>query len=101
MTAITFAISYTLLNTVMVILVDRKRITSQQYNAYSFIASTVAGVVSAYQGWTVALYMAAVAAALSAWAWWHGGGGDGTRRRLKLWAGRFRGVRRTAPQGAS
>lgn len=42
----------------------------------------------------------AALAALNAWAWWHGGGGDGTRRRVKSWARRFRGVRRTAPQGA-
>jgi len=39
--------------------------------------------------------------AVNAWIWWNGGGGDGTRRRLKSWAGRFQGVRRTAPQGAS
>ena len=38
--------------------------------------------------------------AINAWGWWHGGGGDGTRRRLKSWARRFQGVRRTAPQGA-
>lgn len=37
------------------------------------------------------------AAVWAAWAWWHSGGGDGTRRRLKAWARRFRGVRRTAP----
>lgn len=38
--------------------------------------------------------------ALNAWGWWHGGGGDGTRRRLKSWARRFQGVRRTAPSHA-
>ncbi|MEL3944836.1 hypothetical protein [Streptomyces sp. LNU-CPARS28] len=36
-----------------------------------------------------------------AWCWWHGGGGDGTRRRLRSWARRFRGVRRTAPAGSA
>lgn len=30
--------------------------------------------------------------------WWHGGGGDGTRRRLRRAAEMFRPVRRTAPQ---
>lgn len=31
------------------------------------------------------------------WAWWHRGGGDGTRRRLRRAARAFQGVRRTAP----
>lgn len=35
-----------------------------------------------------------------AYGWWHGGGGDGTRRRLRGLARRFQGVRRTAPGGA-
>jgi hypothetical protein len=35
--------------------------------------------------------------AVSAWAWWRHGGGDGTKRRLRALAARFRGVRRTAP----
>lgn len=33
----------------------------------------------------------------NAWKWWNSGGGDGTKRRLKRWASRFQGVRRTAP----
>lgn len=41
------------------------------------------------------------ALALSAWLWWHGGGGDGTKRRLRSWGRKFTGVRRTAPAGAS
>ncbi|MET8681982.1 hypothetical protein ABZW18_31500 [Streptomyces sp. NPDC004647] len=32
-----------------------------------------------------------------AYLWWHGGGGDGTRRRLRTWRSRFHAVRRTAP----
>jgi hypothetical protein len=39
-------------------------------------------------------------AALNAWGWWHGGGSDGTRRRLRSWKRRFQGVRRTAPSHA-
>lgn len=42
-------------------------------------------------------------AAVSAWCaydWWTKGGGDGIRRRLKTWARRFQGVRRTAPSHA-
>lgn len=100
MNATIFAVSYALLNSVMLILADRKRITSQQYNAYGAISSTVMGVVGAFLGWTVVVYIAAVAAALSAWSWWNGGGGDDTKRRLRSWARRFQGVRRTAPQGA-
>lgn len=44
--------------------------------------------------------MGCVSAALcaySAWSWWRSGGGDGTKRRLKSWARKFRGVRRAAP----
>jgi hypothetical protein len=33
-----------------------------------------------------------------AWQWWKGGGGDGTKRRLKKWARKFTPMRRTAPQ---
>jgi hypothetical protein len=36
-------------------------------------------------------------AAMAAWAWWKGGGGDGTKRRLRELGRRFQGVRRTAP----
>lgn len=39
----------------------------------------------------------AAVGALAAWLWRKGGGGDGTRRRLKRWVRRFEGVRRTAP----
>ncbi|MDI9836230.1 hypothetical protein [Streptomyces sp. KAU_LT] len=39
--------------------------------------------------------------ALSLWSWWNNGGGDGTRRRLRQWARRFQGVRRTAPASAT
>lgn len=43
----------------------------------------------------------AACAAFHAWCWWNGGGGDGTGRRLREVADRFRPVRRTAPQGAA
>lgn len=33
-----------------------------------------------------------------AWAWWNGGGGDSTKRRLKKLGRKFTPVRRTAPQ---
>lgn len=44
--------------------------------------------------------LAAIHAGFTAWAiwpWWHSGGGDSTKRRLRRWVSRFRGVRRTAP----
>lgn len=41
----------------------------------------------------------ASAVAVGAWMWWNSGGGDGTRRLLRDLARRFRGVRRTAPEG--
>lgn len=44
--------------------------------------------------------IAAGSLALMLWFWWNSGGGDGTKRRLKRWARRFEGVRRTAPAAA-
>jgi len=38
---------------------------------------------------------ASLAAAL--YGWWQNGGGDDTKRRLRKWARKFEGVRRTAP----
>jgi hypothetical protein len=35
------------------------------------------------------------------WHWWNNGGGDGTRRRLRHWARKFQGTRRTAPAGGT
>ncbi|PWI16044.1 hypothetical protein DI272_19125 [Streptomyces sp. Act143] len=40
-------------------------------------------------------------AALFAWVWWNRGGGDGPRRRLRRWARKFHGVRRTAPMAGA
>ncbi|MCZ1012175.1 hypothetical protein [Streptomyces lydicus] len=40
-------------------------------------------------------------AAFTGWLWWMGGGGDEIKRGLRLWAGRFQGIRRTAPVGAT
>jgi hypothetical protein len=52
-------------------------------------------------GWYSAGSISAAASALSAWMWWHSGGGDGTKRRMRQWAAKFQGVRRTAPAAAS
>lgn len=76
------------------------RMTPTRHNAVSAVLHAVFTVFCAVQDWHVASSIGAASTALSAWSWWHGGGGDGTRRRLKSWARRFQGVRRTAPQGA-
>lgn len=76
------------------------RMPPTRYNAIAAVLHAVFTIFCAVQDWHVAASIGASSTALSAWLWWHGGGGDGTRRRLKSWARRFQGVRRTAPQGA-
>lgn len=73
------------------------------YKAYGLMAVSQAliGSVNFLAGNTTAASISAAGAAYTAWSWWNGGGGDGTRRRLHRWARRFRGVRRTAPAGSS
>ncbi|MFF1574828.1 hypothetical protein ACFVWR_18975 [Leifsonia sp. NPDC058292] len=66
------------------------------YYGVTAAAFTVAGIGNVVMGDSNA-YLQAVAAAVNAWLWWHSGGGDGTKRRLKSWASRFQGIRRTAP----
>lgn len=72
------------------------------YRASGIVALGSVPVIAAYalDGQTAVASFFAAMGALNAWIWWKGGGGDGTRRRLKSWARRFQGVRRTAPQGA-
>jgi len=77
------------------------RITWTQAAGWMAVSSAASGVLSAVNGWTGNVYLCTGIAAWMAWLWWNGGGGDGPRRRLKRWARRFQGVRRTAPQGAS
>lgn len=76
------------------------RITTRRYAGCMTVAYAALGVLCAVNGWTSTLYLGAAGTALFAWLWWHSGGGDGTRRRIRSWARRFHGVRRTAPQGA-
>ncbi|MEW1565763.1 hypothetical protein AB0454_22590 [Streptomyces sp. NPDC093509] len=73
------------------------RITERQYTGGMALVYAVAAVGCAIAGWRTALYMNVAGGALFAWMWWNSGGGDDTKRRLKSWAGRFEGVRRTAP----
>jgi general stress protein CsbA len=95
-----FAVTCTCLIVMMQLLVQFGRMTSKQYNGWTAVLAAVCCAVSAMVGWTSNVYLTAGVAAWCAWLWWNDGGGDDTKRRLKRWAGRFQGVRRTAPQGA-
>ncbi|MFJ4418241.1 hypothetical protein [Streptomyces sp. NPDC088925] len=71
----------------------------QEYAARGLLAlgcgaSTLAGALNGGSIWT---YLNAALTAWHAYAWWTGGGGDNTRRRLRETARRFTPVRRTAP----
>jgi hypothetical protein len=52
-------------------------------------------------GSTTLASISAAVMALSLWQWWNSGGGDDTKRRLRKWARKFQGVRRTAPAGGT
>ena len=95
-----FVITYGSLLAVVNLLLLAGRIAVKQHAATMVILNVVSGVVSAVNGWTEDLYISTACTALFAYVWWHNGGGDGTRRRLKSWARRFQGVRRTAPSHA-
>ncbi|MFC8332794.1 hypothetical protein [Streptomyces olivaceus] len=60
-------------------------------NGFNIPAAIISGTSEIW-----ALLSAAMGAWMT-WLWWHSGGGDGPRRRLRRLAGRFTGVRRTAP----
>ncbi len=96
----TLIITYACLITLVNLLLLSGRISNKTASGWMALLATGGGIGSALAGWTSNVYLHAVFAAWMAWAWWHSGGGDGTRRRLKSWARRFQGVRRTAPQGA-
>jgi hypothetical protein len=76
------------------------RISHPQASGIIALGSIPFVAAFALDGATAVASAFAALGALNAWGWWHGGGGDGTRRRLRSWARRFQGVRRTAPQGA-
>lgn len=77
------------------------RITFTNHCGAMAVLGAVGIVACAFFEWSLNGYLMAASTALHAWSWWHGGGGDGTRRRFKSWARRFQGVRRTAPAAAS
>ena len=96
----TLIITYATLITLVNLLLLAGRISRKTASGWMTVLCTGGGIGCAIAGWTSNVYLHAALGAWSAWSWWHGGGGDGTRRRLKSWARRFQGVRRTAPQGA-
>lgn len=59
--------------------------------------SNVLVMLSQILGSSTSATVSAGFVALTGWLWWMGGGGDDTKRRLRLCAGRFQGIRRTAP----
>ncbi|MFF0597853.1 hypothetical protein [Streptomyces antibioticus] len=77
-----------------------RRLTDRQADGLLGVGNGLCGWDAIRSGvWPVALVNGAVCA-VCLWRWWSGGGGDGTRRRLRRLARRFQGVRRTAPATA-
>ncbi|MEU8682923.1 hypothetical protein [Streptomyces sp. NPDC048611] len=64
------------------------------------IGCLLLGLSAAPSGDPVAVAIDASLFAYSVYRWWTGGGGDGTKRRLRSAWQAFVPVRRTAPQGA-
>jgi hypothetical protein len=70
---------------------------ARRVNGWLAIANGSNAAASALTGDRLTACVASGVCAFAAWMWWKSGGGDGTKRRLKSWARKFRGVRRTAP----
>ena len=66
-------------------------------NGWLAIANGSNAAFEALNGDRVMACVASGVCAYAAWRWWKSGGGDGTKRRLKSWARKFSGARRTAP----
>lgn len=78
-----------------------RRITKNAYHALFATGFAVNLIASVMDRSVCGAPVSAAGLALSLWFWWNGGGGDGTKRRLKKWVATFKGVRRTAPVGTS
>lgn len=72
------------------------RIAPARFHAATAFLTGLVTVLAVWNHWTGSAYICAVFTAVGAWKWWNSGGGDGTRRRLRSWASRFQGTRRTA-----
>ncbi|QBJ94474.1 hypothetical protein D0Z67_29335 (plasmid) [Streptomyces seoulensis] len=77
-----------------------RRLPLHKINGLMCLANSVIALGGVVDGSPVSASMSAGFAAVSGWLWWKGGGGDDTKRRLRTWARRFQGVRRTAPSAA-
>lgn len=77
-----------------------RRLPLYQINGLMSLGNALSALSNILTADTTAASVSAGFAALSGWLWWKGGGGDDTKRRLKRWARRFQGVRRTAPSHA-
>lgn len=77
------------------------RIKPVTFHALSAVGFGALAVISIGEGYYLAAWIHAALTAWHAHFWWHGGGGDGTKRRLRSLGRRFAPVRRTAPVGAA
>ena len=75
-----------------------RRLSPRAADAVFFLMSACFLVSDAARGDRIAASVQAAFCAVFAYFWWHRGGGDGTRRRLRSLRRKFSGVRRTAPQ---
>jgi hypothetical protein len=79
------------------------QLTVPRHRRLGYLLSAGAQAVFALSDFLDRLPSGALNAACCAWylwLWWHSGGGDGTKRRLRRLRTRFTGVRRTAPATA-
>lgn len=67
---------------------------------YNAAVSGVCGLIDFADGEYAAMWIQAAVTAVSLAIWWHFGGGDKTKKRLKKLKEKFVGQRRTAPQTA-
>jgi len=74
---------------------------ARRFNGWMAIANGSNAAFNALNGERLTACAASAVCAYAAWKWWKSGGGDGTKRRLKSWARKFRGVRRTAPMAGA
>lgn len=77
-----------------------RRLRPHQGDALMAIAFVLWGLDDFRTGHPVFALIDAAGCAFYAHGWWHGGGGDGPRRRLRQLRRRFRAIRRTAPTTA-
>jgi hypothetical protein len=73
------------------------RISQRTFYALTAVSNGVEVICSVARHLHGAAGFEAALAAMCMWLWWQDGGGDDTKRRLRSWARKFHGVRRTAP----